>query len=89
MPTSPASAAGAKPTPAIARIGSHAPFWRYKISAHLKSLQLNLLWFQIPKISSPMRYKISANSNSLWSLDLSPRPWGHRYKMTSFIMPPN
>lgn len=35
------------------------------------------------KISLEMRYKISAEFKRLCWLDLSPRPWGRRYKRTS------
>lgn len=60
---------------------------RYKKSARLNLLLLNLLNRVHRKISPPLRYKISARLNCLfcWALCISSSI--HRYKRTSSLSP--
>ena len=60
---------------------------RYKKSARLNSLILNLLNRGPRKISPPLRYKISARLNCLFCWVLCISSSIHRYKRTSFPLP--
>lgn len=60
---------------------------RYKKSAHLNSLILNLLNRVPRKISPPLRYKISARLNCLFCWGLCISSSIHRYKKTSSPLP--